>query len=153
MNNLLLKLKISAAFFVLIVLTGSVYSQTIISTKSVSKNATLISKQIKETKTGSIILEKEPENWMSNKNYLDFSSTINYDILMENEKVVESSEIEDWMLDESEWVLSNFDMSDNEIYSIESWMLDKEFWKLNPEMEQNLIEDWMTNDKFWLMVN
>lgn len=157
MNNLLLKLKIPAALIVLIILNGSVYSQTLISSANVNNNATLVSKQLTKNTKASTSLEIEPENWMSNKNYLDFSSSnLNLNLMfIMNEEVSESNEIEDWMLDESEWILSNSvaENFNDELESIEDWMLDKDFWKINSEIEDNSIEDWMLNDKFWLMLN
>ena len=158
MNNLLLTLKALAALIFLIIFNGSLYSQNVISSVNVSKSATLISKQLTNNTSGSIILEKDSENWMSNKNYLDISSsTFNYKVMIAiNEKVYEfDKEIENWMLDESEWILPKTDLNntDDELNLIEDWMLDDSFWKIKEEVDENTIEDWMINDKFWVMVN
>ena len=165
MNNLLLTLKALAALIFLIIFNGSLYSQNVISSVNVSKSATLISKQMTNNTSGSIILEKDSENWMSNKNYLDISSsTFNYNVMIAiNEKVYENDkEIENWMLDESEWILPKTDLNntDDELHLIEDWMLDDSFWKIKParpaggkEVDENTIEDWMINDKFWVIVN
>ena len=164
MKNLLLTLKTLVALIFLIFLNGSLYSQNVISSVNVNNNAALIGKQLTNNTSGSIILEKDSENWMSNKNYLDISSSsFNYYVMIAiNEKVYENDkEIENWMLDESEWILPKTDLNntDDELHLIEDWMLDDSFWKIKParpaggkEVDENTIEDWMINDKFWVIV-
>ncbi len=136
MKNLLLTLKTLAALLLLITFYGSLYSQNVISSVNVSNNATVVGKQLTNNTYSSIILEKDAENWMSNKNYLDNSSSnfIYYVMIALNEKVYElDKEIESWMLDESEWILPKSDLD-------------------NTVEELYLIEDWMINDKFWVIV-
>ena len=73
-----------------------------------------------------------------------------------NEKVYENDkEIENWMLDESEWILSKtvLDNTVDELNLIEDWMLDDSFWKIKEDVDEIIIEDWMLDDKFWVMVN
>ena len=74
MNNLLHKLKALAALLFLVILSGSLYSQTVISSVIVSKNANELNTQLTRNTSNSIILDKDSENWMSNKSYLDIGS-------------------------------------------------------------------------------
>ncbi len=157
MKNLLLTLKTLAALLLLITFYGSLYSQNVISSVNVSDNAAVVGKLLTNNTSGSIILDKDSENWMSNKNYLDInSSSFNYKVMIVfNEKIYENDkEIENWMLEESEWILSKSDLDNTveELNLIEDWMLNDDFWKINDDVDRNTIEDWMLDDKFWLMV-
>ncbi len=165
MKNLPSTLKTLAALILLITFYGSLYSQNVISSVNVSNNATVVGKQLTNNTYSSIVLKKDAENWMSNKNYLDNSSSnfIYYVMIAMNEKVYElDTEIENWMLDESEWILpkSVLDNTVDELNLIEDWMLNDDFWKIKParpaggeDVDRNTIEDWMLDDKFWVMVN
>jgi len=165
MKNLLPTLKTLAALIILITFYGSLYSQNVISSVIVSNNAAVVGKQLTNDTYSSIVLKKDAENWMSNKNYLDNSSSnfIYYVMIAINEKVYElDKEIENWMLDESEWILpkSDLDNTVEELNFIEDWMLDDSFWKIKSacpaggeDVDENTIEDWMLDDKFWVMVN
>ncbi len=171
MKNLLLTLKILAALLLLITFYGSLYSQNVISSVNVSNNATLIGEQLTNNTYSSIVLEKDADNWTTNKNYLDNSSSnfIYYVMIAMNEKVYElDKEIKNWMLDESEWILSKNDLDNTveELNLIEDWMLNDDFWKIKParlsadkagpaggeDVDRKTIEDWMLDDKFWVMV-
>ncbi len=165
MKNLLLTLKTLAAFLLLITFYGSLYSQNVISSVNVSNNAALIGEQLTNNTYSSIVLAKDADNWTTNKNYLDNSSSnfIYYVMIAINEKIYETDKkIESWMLDESEWILSKpvLDNTVDELNLIEDWMLNDDFWKIKPvrpaggeDVDENTIEDWMLDDKFWVMVN
>ncbi|MCD4834628.1 MAG: hypothetical protein K8R31_12580 [Bacteroidales bacterium] len=164
MKNLLLTLKTLAALLLLITFYGSLYSQNVISSVNVSDNAAVVGKLLTNNTYSSIVLEKDADNWTTNKNYLDNSSSnfIYYVMIAMNEKVYEfDKEIENWMLNDSEWILpkSDFDNTVEELNLIEDWMLNDDFWrinddvwKINDDVDRNTIEDWMLDDKFWVMV-
>lgn len=138
MKKLILTLKVMAVLIILTIVNDSAYSQNVISSVSVNKNAATLTKSLANEKSGSIVLSKDAENWMSNKNYLDISSlNFNYYIMISlNEKVIEKEK------------------------EIESWMLDEDFWQIIPDYQENIIEtdkssieDWMLDDKFWIIVD
>lgn len=149
-------LQILTALLFLILFSGSLYSQNVISSVSVDKSAATASKQLKNNSAESELKQIELENWMSNKNYLDMNSSselMKLKLLM-NEKVFEADrKIENWMTDQNFWELKKFDHynvneSSNEI---EDWMLDDNFWILKEE-DEKYIEDWMMDNKFWVLV-
>lgn len=71
----------------------------------------------------------------------------------------ESSQLEDWMLNDEFWTVENstnnsileFEASPNEEFSeIENWMIDDNFWiQEKNENNEYVIESWMTDPDFW----
>jgi len=156
MKKLLTTLLAFAALIIFLIVNDSVYSQKVISSVNAANNVVLISENLKTNNTSTIVLENKAENWMSNKNYLDAStSDFNYSIMNAlNEKVYESDKkLEDWMFEEAEWVLTKLVIETfDEERLLEEWMFDTNFLKIKDE-DENSIEDWMLDDKFWVMVN
>ena len=149
--------KILTAVLFFVFLSGSLYSQKVISSVSVNKSATAVSKQLTKNIAESELKQLKSENWMSNKSYLDINSSsesMKLKMLM-NEKVFEAdNEIENWMTDQNYWELKNSEYNDIDDSSndIEDWMLDDDFWILKEEEDQSNIENWMIDNKFWVLV-
>lgn len=150
-------IQILTAMLLLLYVSGSAYSQNVISSVNVRKSAKAVSKHLHTNSGNTDIKLKDAENWMQNKSYLDsYNSLEDYKIkMMMYETVIENERaLEDWMLDEKYWEISNSkeEIIEDKIRALESWMLDKSFWKIKDQPDRNELEQWMLDDKFWVMV-
>jgi hypothetical protein len=141
--------KILAAIILIIFSIGSAHSQQVISSVSVNETVNFINELVSiESESPEIVISKA-ENWMSNKSYLDASSSLNlYKLQLElNKPVIEKEkQLESWMFDDDCWCLEDYSV-------IEDWMLDDNFWVIESNEDFTPIEPWMLDDDFWVMVN
>ena len=141
---------------VFIAFIDSTYSQNVISSVNSGTNA-IISNELSEKSSSTIELNAKSENWMSNKSYLDMSSSqlSMFEIFTIKEQVVEyKKEIEDWMLSNDTWEMSKNSSIKNfteEIVEFEEWMFDENFWQIKTDKECCPIEDWMIDKSFWVL--
>ncbi len=155
MKNLLTTLFVYAALIIFLIVNDSVYSQNVISSVSTAKNATIVSKALKNSNSETNELNRDVENWMSNRNYLDINSS-DFNLLVIaalNEKIDEQNkELEEWMFEEAEWIIpeSNLELITGDEIMLEEWMFDSFYWKL-PEENKSNIENWMLDKEFWIL--
>ena len=157
MKTNIFTIQILAALFLFLLINNSLLSQNVISSVNVSQNAALMSKQLTNSNLESNNSSSQFENWLSNKNYLDISSSLTeYKIILTmNEKVYEKERmLEDWMFDTSNWILKKIenDITDERHSIIDDWMSDPSFWSVKKELTRE-IESWMLDPQFWVLVN
>ena len=157
MKNFLFTLKFLAAYSLIVCFTANVYSQNVISSVNVSKQAAVLANRVSTSSNAEEIELNETENFMSTKGYLESSSSdyVIAKMFLLNENLVENNKgIEDWMMNESFWKLerNSFAKTESDFKKIENWMLYEKFWCIIEETDQCDVEAWMTDNKFWVMV-
>ncbi|PLX13727.1 MAG: hypothetical protein C0597_11235 [Marinilabiliales bacterium] len=156
MKKLLHIAKILAALIVFIAFIDSTYSQNLISSVNSGTNA-IISHDLSLKSTNTIVLNNKSANWMSNKSYLDMSSSrlSMFELFTIKEQILEDhKQIEYWMLNNSSWEMSKHTSTKDsieEFVEFEEWMFDDNFWQIKTDKDCCPIEDWMTDKTFWVL--
>lgn len=141
-------MKFLAATFLFIFFCGSMYSQNAISSINVSESAKIINEMVSHEQETLDLISNNSENWMSNKSYLENSSSLAISLMkMElNNTIYEyEKQIESWMTDDQFWNL--------DYRKIEDWMLDEDFWVIETHEDYKSIEPWMLDDNYWVLIN
>ena len=144
-----LHIKIAATVLITLFCVGSVKSQNIISSVNVHHNAKKVSTHFEQKDLNSELKIMRANNWMQNKSYLDFNSSVEIlklNILL-NEKVIDDRKnIENWMTDFSE-----FAIEDQNKQKLEALMFNKAYWTIcDPDKCE--LEDWMFDKSFWVVI-